>query len=850
MTSAPDGVEAQIAAFAAKILAPYQQRLERASEPPQGRVINDAVWGSIRLEPWEVAIVDSPLMQRLRSLRQLGVVHWVYPSAGHSRFEHSIGTMHCMASVIDGLERTSGKLGSPLVDDATRSLLRVAALVHDCGHTVMSHVGERVAKKLPGMEAFIDQVAEEYELGDRPSVSEAIAVAFVRSKAFQDLLASPRVGADFVHDPRKAADQIARMLTGAPALDGQSFLTLLVSGAFDADKLDYMVRDCQMAGIPCAVDVSRVISKLHCIDIPPDVSPKLFKEYRVWAKLNDNASLRVLALPRSALTVLNELAVTRATLFEKVYYHPKVRALEAVAQRLLRGLNVSTISQWLELTDEQVIQAPSFSRLRDRDLPKRAFNIAAPPPAQGGPWRKFGLRIADQQFEKAVLRGAQEAAAILDGGTVTEVIVDMPDFSRAEMDAGAFVGDSAIDVARSQASQAGGRSEAGKTLARERVYVFAAQEATLPTFFAAWREARALGLDVGDVTSLQWKQDPDTLREAGNKLISKGYFGDNNPDLELAHLPSREERSVEDFLRSARARLDRLASTLGAYQALDGRRIDAAAVAQFLRQFATRERARAALRLLEQIEFIDRPQLADALASVLKKLREEGETIAFVCPLGGLADSSAHIAYLMLDLKEEERAEVVPLSEALVRCEKGVVGRIVLWDDFCGKGGHTLTVLAQWLGRPGEAPLKERHVEALAEPGALQRAKPIIAFARARPAGIDELTQKLPALGMEGILIRDGGRVPDRNPLLFTPSAVFPHDQERDNLRDFLAEKGAQLLEANKPDWADGKHEANALGYGAAGHLLVFPHNVPTVTLTALWEDGRRWRALLPRRRK
>src|SRR4051812_10112470 len=59
-----------------------------------GKEINDAVWRTIALAPFEILILASPLMQRLRRVRQLGVVHWVSPSAGHTRLEHSIGAVH------------------------------------------------------------------------------------------------------------------------------------------------------------------------------------------------------------------------------------------------------------------------------------------------------------------------------------------------------------------------------------------------------------------------------------------------------------------------------------------------------------------------------------------------------------------------------------------------------------------------------------------------------------------------------------------------------------------------------------------------------------------------------------
>ena len=74
----------------------YIQRVEAlpSLHEKAGKEINDAVWRTISLTQFEVLILDSPLVQRLRRVRQLGVVHWVYPGAGHSRLEHCLGAVH------------------------------------------------------------------------------------------------------------------------------------------------------------------------------------------------------------------------------------------------------------------------------------------------------------------------------------------------------------------------------------------------------------------------------------------------------------------------------------------------------------------------------------------------------------------------------------------------------------------------------------------------------------------------------------------------------------------------------------------------------------------------------------
>lgn len=71
------------------------------------KVVHDAIWGSINLHSWEVAILDMPLLQRLRRIHQTGLAFLIYPSANHTRFEHSIGVLAVATKIIENLNRQS-----------------------------------------------------------------------------------------------------------------------------------------------------------------------------------------------------------------------------------------------------------------------------------------------------------------------------------------------------------------------------------------------------------------------------------------------------------------------------------------------------------------------------------------------------------------------------------------------------------------------------------------------------------------------------------------------------------------------------------------------------------------------
>ena len=92
-------------------------------------VIKDAIHGNIKLTELERSLLDTREMQRLRGIKQLALTYLVYPGANHTRFEHSLGTLHLTGEICESLGLGEG---------ATREL-RIAALLHDIGHGAFSH---------------------------------------------------------------------------------------------------------------------------------------------------------------------------------------------------------------------------------------------------------------------------------------------------------------------------------------------------------------------------------------------------------------------------------------------------------------------------------------------------------------------------------------------------------------------------------------------------------------------------------------------------------------------------------------------------------------------------------------
>src|SRR2546427_2250938 len=101
------------------------------------KVLRDPIWGDIKLTDEEVRIIDNHQFQRLRGIKQLGLAYLVYPGATHSRFLHSIGTVAAAQAIISAMASEG-----PALDEETRRVIRVVALLHDVGHVPFAHLLE------------------------------------------------------------------------------------------------------------------------------------------------------------------------------------------------------------------------------------------------------------------------------------------------------------------------------------------------------------------------------------------------------------------------------------------------------------------------------------------------------------------------------------------------------------------------------------------------------------------------------------------------------------------------------------------------------------------------------------
>ncbi len=180
--------------------------------------LRDPVHNFIALREIEVKLLATPLMQRLRGVRQLAMANLVYPGAVHTRFDHSLGVCHVAGLMAECLN---------LNPDHTE-LVRLAALLHDLGHGPFSHVSEYALERYANREAIPPDQKKE-------KIHELVTARLIQH--------DPDIAHYLSEDMR---GQIVRLLAAG---HGPPLLRSIVSGPLDADKQDYLLRDSRFCGV-------------------------------------------------------------------------------------------------------------------------------------------------------------------------------------------------------------------------------------------------------------------------------------------------------------------------------------------------------------------------------------------------------------------------------------------------------------------------------------------------------------------------------------------------------------------------------------------------------------------------
>lgn len=195
------------------------------------------VYGFVTLNDWEWQIISVRAFQRLRRIRQLAWTDYVFPGAMHTRFEHSLGVMHMATKLYEGIAQRSldileADLGYAEVGLMRhKTLVRLAALLHDVGHSPFSHAAENLFPLKP------DDSGEHYG-------HEAYSAAIVR-RYFSDVIKNHPLNRNYGF----TSDDVANLLEGNEGAGHALFWRNIITGQLDADRMDYLVRDSLHCGV-------------------------------------------------------------------------------------------------------------------------------------------------------------------------------------------------------------------------------------------------------------------------------------------------------------------------------------------------------------------------------------------------------------------------------------------------------------------------------------------------------------------------------------------------------------------------------------------------------------------------
>ncbi len=316
------------------------------------KIVQDPVHGSIELDGVFLEAADRHEMQRLRSVKQLGLGNLVFPGANHTRFEHCLGTYHLAGRMAEAIG-----LGREDSDS-----VRMAGLLHDICHPPFSHALEPVMEAATGLDHMelaralimgdVPDHLPEYDdiLGGRDSIAEMMEAEGISPEAVCGYICSPESTGEEVLD---------RFWDKHEYFPSKDYAHQIIHGPVDADQMDYLMRDAHHTGVSHgSIDSERLIKTMMV--------------------MNDRIVLR-----RGGITAAEGLMVSRSLMYTAVYFHETVR----IAQRMLvkavesSGLDLSDIylrgdqDLMRMVRDSGGRPAAIVRRLDTRMLDKKAFAV-------------------------------------------------------------------------------------------------------------------------------------------------------------------------------------------------------------------------------------------------------------------------------------------------------------------------------------------------------------------------------------------------------------------------------------------------------------------------------------------
>lgn len=258
-------------------------------------IIYDNIHGYINLDEIASAIVDTPVFQRLRNIHQTGIMYLVFPTANHSRFEHSVGTYHLATKMISNIAKKQPDLK---VTDEIIQLVGIAGLCHDLGHLLFSHLFD---------DYFLDKLPNIKELEKKTSNT----IHENRSKFLLNYLVD-KYSINLNKDQLKVIGDLinpkeAEYSKWKPKYHVGKWIFQIISNplnSIDVDKFDYLTRDTQAVGLKFGFDYSRLIFDARVIDnkicystqCSEDIYHMFFIRYRLYRQIYNHKAVKAIEI--------------------------------------------------------------------------------------------------------------------------------------------------------------------------------------------------------------------------------------------------------------------------------------------------------------------------------------------------------------------------------------------------------------------------------------------------------------------------------------------------------------------------------------------------------------------------
>lgn len=297
----------------------------------------DPIHGTIRMTDFESKVINHRLFQRLRSIKQNTFLYKVFPSAMHSRFEHSLGVMHIAYKMYKNLVlnayRYENKDSNNLffkhitkVPKVNIQELRLAALLHDVGHGPMSHQFDKFLMNKKQLINYIgddDKFKDIYDLinNEDPVEHEHISLLFIK-KIIADIdpNTEEKINIDnilSIIEPKYKNSTILVEVENEKYNIHPLFSSLISSSPIDSDRMDYLLRDSYFSGVKCGIySIERLLMSVLPVVINKD-------KYKTVC----------LAFTESSLDSISEFVFSRMNLFSQVYFHKTNRSFSAMLSK-------------------------------------------------------------------------------------------------------------------------------------------------------------------------------------------------------------------------------------------------------------------------------------------------------------------------------------------------------------------------------------------------------------------------------------------------------------------------------------------------------------------------------------